>query len=339
MPVLGQAAVEKVGENVGSERDWFGVLRAEEANVEQALVWAGDDGDTESLLRLATGMFQFWQASGALTHGRRWLAAGLERPPDATSVTVRMGALWAAAWLAYQQGDDDDVERAAGALDALATAHGDTAACRNAATVVGMLAVARDQAGDAIRHLTEAVRLASELGRPWFVATSQLNLAAAHLAAGDAASARPLLVDALQRYDALGDRRFHARVVGYLALTALVDRDLARATTLYQRSLAAFRDLGEPKGTAEGLAGLANVAAARGDVLRAATLAGAAERINESVAGREFPLERRIAASHVGQAAAALPPEDWATAWATGRALDRDDAIDLALRAAPLSTG
>ena len=66
----------------GREDEWFDVLAAERANVRTALAWAAEAHDSETLLRLANGMWQFWQASGDLTEGRHWLETGLsDRPP------------------------------------------------------------------------------------------------------------------------------------------------------------------------------------------------------------------------------------------------------------------
>src|SRR5439155_21271764 len=115
------------------------------------------------------------------------------------------------------------------------------------------------------------------LDQPWILATSMLNLALGQLAAGSIAPARSLLGEAIQRYEAIGDRRFQARCVGYLGLAALLDADPEPARTLFRQSRAAFRDLEESPGMAEALAGLAAVAAATDQPHVAATLASAAD--------------------------------------------------------------
>jgi hypothetical protein len=158
-----------------------------------------------------------------------------------------------------------------------------------------------------------------------------LNLALGRLAAGRAAAARSLLGEALQRYEAIGDRRFHARCLGYLGLAALLDDDPERARALFRQSLTAFRDLAEPAGMAEGLAGLAAVAAAAGQPSAAATLGGAADRLRQTVAARELPLERRIAAQYLGAAADQLGRCAWDEAWRRGAALPTGAAIAQAL--------
>jgi predicted ATPase len=317
-------------ETVGRERDWFRRLATEEANVRTALRWARERGDTDTLLRLAGGMWLYWQAVGALTEGRTWLESGLaaRSPADPHQ---RMTALWALGWLAYHQGDVLAARSASEQLGSLATAHNDDAARRNAATLSGMAAIAEDRTDDAVRDLESALSLARELDRPWILATSLLNLGLARAAAGDFDGARDAIGDALRRYAEIDDQRFQARSRGYLGLVSLSTGDLSQARTLFAQSLRAFHALAEPGGTAEGLSGLAAVAAASGDAGRAATLIGAAQRLRESIAGSELPLERRTMARHVERARESIDSDDWATALERGRGLSLDVAVEQAL--------
>jgi predicted ATPase/transcriptional regulator with XRE-family HTH domain len=322
--------LREVSEHVGHEEAWYRLLAAEEPNVRTALGWAETDADAETLLALATGMWLYWQARGGLDEGRRWLSRGLDMQPAAAQ-SLRLKALWGLAWLAYHQGEDDEAASAGAELAQLAEQCGDGLSRRNALTIAGMIAIARDRADDAASLLTQALELARDLGQPWILATSLLNLALGRLAAGRAAAARSLLGEALQRYEAIGDRRFHARCLGYLGLAALLDDDPERARALFRQSLTAFRDLAEPAGMAEGLAGLAAVAAAAGQPSAAATLGGAADRLRQTVAARELPLERRIAAQYLGAAADQLGRCAWDEAWRRGAALPTGAAIAQAL--------
>jgi tetratricopeptide (TPR) repeat protein len=163
------------------------------------------------------------------------------------------------------------------------------------------------------------------------VATSLLNLGLARAAAGDFDGARDAIGDALRRYAEIDDQRFQARSRGYLGLVSLSTGDLSQARTLFAQSLRAFHALAEPGGTAEGLSGLAAVAAASGDAGRAATLIGAAQRLRESIAGSELPLERRTMARHVERARESIDSDDWATALERGRGLSLDVAVEQAL--------
>ncbi len=321
------AEVEK---HVGREHEWFELLAAEEANVRTPLMWAADDGDADVLLRLAGGMWQFWLARGALTEGRRWLETGFGLRPPASDGT-RMTALWGAGWLAYHQADDRAAEAAALELEDLARTRGDARARRNGVTIRGMVAISREDAPGAVTLLTEALRLSLSLDHSWILATSQLNLGLGYLSAGETEHARAVIGDALAAYEEIGDERFRARCVGYLGLTSLIEDDPDRARALFAQSLSVFRQLAEPGGTAEGLGGIAAVDAATGNLARASTLAAAAERLRESYAGRELPLDRRTTNRYLASAESHLGEGAWSEAYARGRNLPLDEAIDLAL--------
>lgn len=317
---------------VGHEEAWYRMLADEEPNIRTALAWADEDGNAETLLALATGMWLYWQARGGLDEGRRWLARGMELGAGGHAA-LRMKALWGLAWLAYHQGDDAAAAAAGDELAELATECADELARRNALTIAGMVAIAGDQSDEAVALLTEALNIARGLDQPWILATSLLNLALGQLAAGSVAPARLLLGEALQHYEAIGDRRFHARCIGYLGLAALLDGDPERARALFRQSLMAFRDLGEPAGIAEGLAGLAAVEAADGQAATAAVLSGAAERLRQTVAARELPLERGIAARYLGSLAERLGRDGWDEARRQGAELTTDEAMAQALGA------
>jgi predicted ATPase len=320
--------LSEANEHVGHEDVWYRMLAVEEPNVRTALMWAEHDGDGETLLELATGMWLFWQARGGLDEGRRWLTRGLEL---GTAVARRITALWGLAWLAHHHGDDEAAAVAGSELARLAEEHGDDLARRNALTIAGIVAMARDRGDEAVTVFADALCIARGVNQPWILATSLLNLALGQLAVGSVAHARSLIGEALQRYEAIGDRRFQARCVGYLGLAALLDNDPERAGALFRQSLAAFRDLGEPAGIAEGLAGLASVEAATREATAAATLASAAERLRQTFAARELPLERRIAARYLGSAVGQIGPNSWDEAWRRGQELTTEDAVAKAL--------
>lgn len=242
-----------------------------------------------------------------------------------------MTALWGNGWLAYHQDDDAAADSSGVELEELARRDGDDAALRNALTLRGMVAIARDDATEALRLLDEALSIARGLDSGWIRATSLLNLGTAHLAAGDIGRTRAVLGEAVAAYEEIGDERFRARCLGYLGMASLVEDDPDRARALFGQSLGTFREVGERGGTAEGLMGIAAVDAATGHPIRAATLAGSAERLRDSFAGRELPLDRKTNGRFLAAAEADLGVEAWAGAWAAGRDLPLDEAIDLAL--------
>jgi hypothetical protein len=295
-----------------------------------ALRWAAEAADTESLLRLGAALWRYWQARGDLTIGRQWLQRGLDAVPP-PSPALRMTALWGLAWLSYQQGDDSSASDCARELAELACQVDDATARRNAATIGGIVSLAREDTAGALSSLEEALELARGLEDPWLLAASLLNVAIAKIAALETDDARSLIGEALREYAELGDERFRARSVGYLGLAALVDGDVERSEALYAQSLATFETLDDAKGIAEAFTGLATAAALRGLAVRAAQLGGAAERLRESFAGRALPVERRLSEVELAGAKKEVGDLEWDAAWITGRALREEEAIAVAL--------
>lgn len=322
--------IEALGDSVGNEEEWYAVLDADEANLDVALRWADDAADGASVLRLATGLWQYWQARGALDKGRGWLERGLAEPATSDQA-ARLRALWGLAWLAYEQGDDEGASTAGIAMTRLAEETGDPVAHRNAHTVAGIVALATERNDDALREFDQALAFARAADVRWLLATSHLNLGIASLVSSTPEEARTEIATALAHYEDLGDERFRARCLGYLALANVTEGKPEQARALYVQSLAVFEDLAEPKGTAEGLTGLATVAAATGDARRAALLAAAAERLRETTTGRAMPVERRIAAELLARASSAVTRQAWESWWVEGRAMRLQDAITLAL--------
>jgi predicted ATPase/DNA-binding XRE family transcriptional regulator len=313
--------------NLGREREWYEVIAAEDANLMTALRWAADAGDARGVLDLANGMWFYWQSRGALNEGRYWLELGLHMEPPADE-QLRMTALWGNAMLAHHQGEDDVAEACAKQLHALATRRGDDTALRHAATMLGMVAISRQDAADAVVEMRRALELAAGLDDEWIHATSWLNLGLGLLSDGAVDAARAAFGEALRRYEQLDDERFHARCVGYLGMASLVEGDPERARALFLDSLRVFHRLGEPGGTAEALTGIAAADAAIGDASGAARLAAAAERLRQRVAARQLPLDRRTTDHYLAAARDELGEQTWAELWRDGHESSLEQAVE-----------
>ena len=91
-----------------AQAEWFRRLDADAENLRAATSWALADGDTDTALRLAGGLFRFWAARGALTERRGLLATALAA--GAGSPRPRVNALHAAGVMAAEAGDFDVAE-------------------------------------------------------------------------------------------------------------------------------------------------------------------------------------------------------------------------------------
>jgi tetratricopeptide (TPR) repeat protein len=105
--LLEQAESELTGADQAS---WLQRLEAEHANLQAALGWARQAGDTDLALMMAARMWRFWQLRGHFTDGRRWLEDLLAA--EGAAGMPRAKALIGLAGLCYWQGDWDAAEGA-----------------------------------------------------------------------------------------------------------------------------------------------------------------------------------------------------------------------------------
>jgi non-specific serine/threonine protein kinase len=321
-------------------------LDAELDNVRAALAWLDAAGDPAAGLRLVAAMFLYWMVRGAYREGRRHLEQALARA-DRAPTSARAMALTGAGWLARSHGD-----REAAALLlieglAVAQAAGDQVVEAVALAFLGFADLERGDYERAARRMEAALALHLELetttgadrrhlwttGLPTQAAAVCGNLIQVALARDDLAAAERYLAEARRRHRALGLgwlQSYLARCEGDLAFTR---GDYEGALAAYRESMEVARDRGERPFLAEALAGIAGVVVTRGQPERAARLLAAAAALREQL-GMLGGTGRRMHERAEAAARAALSPEAFAAAWASGTALPLEEAITDALHAA-----
>lgn len=304
-------------------------LHDERVNVRAALDFSlTEPGEAPAGLDLAGLLAFHWLGSATLREGRQWLERALAAAPAPSPQRAR--ALWAAGWIATEQGDPD------------------AAAC--------LLAEARDL----------ATRLAAEPDLAWAVALDGY----AAMRAGDLARARTLLADGLARQHRLGSldgalaaMSGLAQTVSYLgdpaaeaisrrALTLIEEHHLdasrpgalrslglelirqhrgREATGVLRNALREARRLKQRYGVATALEFLGWAAAGEGQPERAARLLGAARAAYRSIgATRPVPQQDR-AARHTTRIRQSLGDRRFAAAYADGEGMAVPQAIRYAL--------
>ena len=129
----------------------------------------------------------------------------------------------------------------------------------------------------------------------------------------------------------MGDLRGIANTLGSLGNAARSQGDDGRARALYEESLAILRELGDRRGIAESLEMFAALAVAQ-QPERAARLFGAAEALREAIRAPRPVIDRADYERQVAATCAALGEEAFGAAWAEGRALSLEEAIQNALQ-------
>ncbi len=114
---------------------------------------------------------------------------------------------------------------------------------------------------------------------------------------------------------------------------ARAEGDNERATRLLEESLTISVEIGDEGNVAYCLEGLAAIAADEDELERAARLWGAAEALLENAEVLTSPHvpDRSLHQRQVADARARLEPEAWQKAWAQGRAMTLEQAVEYAL--------
>jgi len=202
-----------------------------------------------------------------------------------------------------------------------------------ATTQAGMGEVVREQ-GDDRRAMTlfeESLALYRELGDQAGIAAAQAGMGEVVREQGNDRRALVLFEDSLARYRERGSRFGSAGVLICLAEVALDQGDPVRAQAFYKESLTVFREWRSKLRIVWCLEGLAGVAVAQSQPARAVRLFGAAEVLRHRMGTPLPPSKQADYERCVALTRARLDEATFTSAWAEGRAMTLEQAIDYAL--------
>ena len=324
---------------------WIERLDTENGNLRAALEWSLTDGDVKIGLQLAVGLGQFWFMRGHLFgEGREWLEKILSRPEVQEQKEVRARAFLSLGTLTYFQGDH---VAARSAYENSLTLYQDLRDKAGIAEALYYLAEVAATQGDDVtaRSLHAAARSASEenlaglriQSDQWNIAHTLNFLGELTRTEGDYLAARSLYEESLAIRRELGDQRGIAISLINLGFVAHYQGDYRQAATFFAESLALFQKHGGRRGIVDCIAALAGVAGAEGQPERAAQLFGAVEALREVIRtyvtySDQIEYDRNVAAVR-----AQLDEATFTRAWAEGRALTMEEAVDCALAVAKAS--
>jgi predicted ATPase/DNA-binding SARP family transcriptional activator len=326
------ALAEEAEPELGGARQkaWLERLEREHGNFRTALGWTFEGQETELGLRLGGALGGFWYVRGHLSEGRRWLDAALAQAAEAPD-SARAKALARAGWLAWTQGD---YERSATLSE-------------------------------------ESLALYRKVGNDAGVALALHNLGYTEMHRNALAKASALIEEAVMLQRSRSDAAGLARSLPILGLVAVASHDYERAAALHEENLArareavddfavvvslipgalAYAGLGEHRRArslcGEGLelawrlrmmhqiAAHLHVSAVlvslQGQSGGTARLWGAAEALRETVGISLSPVERTYFGPYIDSARSQLGEARWGAAWAEGRAMTPEEAVEYAL--------
>ncbi len=311
--------------------EWLERLEREHDNLRAALSWALESGETELGLRLGGALGEFWHLRGHLSEGRRWLEAALAKGSDAPPESARAKALARAGYVAWEQGDYERAVALSEESLALSRELGDKAGAATALYTLGWAAMFGNDVERTSALIEKAITLQREMNDAVGVARSLLILGFVANYRRDHEWAMRLYEEsqALAREAEDGFAIILSLGVGALAALGLGDHQ--RTRTLCEEGLKLSRQMKTMHLTAAYLHVGASLAGSEGWAVRAARLWGMAESLREAIGTVLSPFERHLYEPYMDAARARLDESAWETAWAEGKAMPLEEAVEYAL--------
>jgi non-specific serine/threonine protein kinase len=320
-------------------------LEAELDNCRAALAWCQEETDAHSSSDAADTLFRlthalclfFGSGHGHLTESLQWLEEALVRGSHLPAER-RASALTRAAHVAYVRGDRDRSRAFCKAArgeyhTVLELARRDGDRRRVAWALLWLAEVTTEDHDDdtAWDLLVEARPLFEELNEPAGLISTLNWLAVIALKRGDRGAARSMYDEhvAICRHWGDASRLFHA--LGGMGHLERDDGNYSRARALYQESLVLRRKAEDQTATAQSLEDLAVLAGREQQFERAIRLLGASEAFCETFGAQTPVAMAREYERTVAEGRAALREAAFAAAWAEGRAMSLDQAVEYAL--------
>ena len=311
-------------------------LEAEHDNLRAALAWSleasasdpsGPGERAVTGLRLVAALIPFWYQHGHATEGRRWLrlamdvAAGDGGAPLAT-VAHGLGVLL------DQQGEADAARRLFERSLAIWRELGDRGQQARDLNSLGITYRHLGQLDTARTFLEESVAVSRELGSTLRVAAALTNLGQLESAVGHFDRAVEALQEALTLDQQHGDPFGVAVDQHSLALALLRAGRRREALDMLCETFGYVSSSGNTNLLAYTLEMAASIVAPD-DPRLAARLLGAADTTRQESGLVMTEQEAATLDEHLGPGRAAVPPHEWDTELALGRALSQPDAIGL----------
>jgi predicted ATPase/class 3 adenylate cyclase len=306
-------------------------LETEHDNLRAALAWGRTDGESvETWLRLAGALHRFWVVSEHWSEGRSWVEEALTRGSEAqpgTLLTIVQGAVE----LAYRQGDYERAGLLAEQALGLSQTLKDKESIIWALTMSGLVIAERDPV-HARTLLEESLALSRDLGDKWIIGYQLLQLADTVRALGDYERAATLCMESISLCREAGDKWRTAAGLRAMGIVFLRQREYGRAAAFYTESLPLCGRRNRWV-SFQCLEGLGCVAFAQGHHERAAILFGAAEQLRESLRSRRDIDYLSEVDQYMNSTRTSLGDIAFAAAWAQGRAMTLEQAMEYALAA------
>jgi non-specific serine/threonine protein kinase len=317
--------------DLSNEAQWLHLAEAEHDNLRAALAWLERTENGNGMVQLAGAIGPLWSMHSHRTEGIGWLeralALGQQAPP-----AIRLRALAELGRLLERQGHAERARTRHEEQLTLARDLGDPLQMASALNMLGTVWLNQGHYDEAMPLIEEGIALAQQSGFTLGANWGCYLLGMIAFGQDDVASAATYVEAALARARELGYANLTAIALNAAGLLRCERGDEAGAATLLAESLPIWQRLGEKEGLAEWLAAVARLATCRGQLTTAACLYGAAEALGDALGSPLLTPPRSQYRRHVAVLRDNLGADAFAAAWAAGRALSSDEAVEEARR-------
>jgi non-specific serine/threonine protein kinase len=312
---------------------WYARLADELDNIRTTLNWALDGMNVELGVRLVAALRDFWYFKGYLSEGSIWIERALETEGK-ISPAIRSKTLNTASRLAYARGDHTDGEHLARQALSLARDIDDKDNCAWAHIwLPSHLMASSDKIKEAMVYAEEGLRLFRELDHKSGITFGVNMLGEIARLDGDYARASRLYEECRALSIEMGNRRHEAISLANLSYVAYHQGNYDRASDYSKKAVALLNSLQMGYAGAIVLAMFAGPISAKGDPKLAARLLAASETQLETMGASTQPADKFEVDQFKEVIRDQLGEVEFKKAWAEGRAMSLEEAVDEAMGA------
>ena len=310
---------------------WFDRLEQEHDQLQGAVQWFLEHKDLQRAMELAALAWRFWMNRGRIDEGRKWLGAVLAAVATTETTALRAEVLHGAGTLAFQQRDQEAARTNFEHSLSISRRLKDGQGIVRALTGLARVALRQGDYPSVRRRAEEALTTARGTGNRRDLAGPVHLLAAVSRMEKDYPRAREFYQESAELGRSLGDERLVAMEIINLGSVEFLAENFDEATGYYLDGLKKAHVLRNTYLLSPSLIGLGAVSAVRGEGGRAATLLAAGQALVEATGGVLDPDDQPLFDQGVTMAQAATDTQTFTAAWAEGRAMPLEQAIEYAL--------
>jgi predicted ATPase/class 3 adenylate cyclase len=312
---------------------WLNKLDDELDNLRIAMEWSLTTNNSESALRIAGALGQFWWTHNIhLEEGREWIRRATEAGShnNAQSKALHWGSV-----LARTQEDFLIARKLSNESLELCHMLDDKEGTAKALSVLGSIDYFENEFSTAQKNWNDALIIYRQLEDKQGIASVLNNLGHIYLAQGNAIKAQSIYEECLTICRELENKWFTLYIIGNLGDTAFAQGNSMRSRELYEEGLTISGELGDKNSVAVALSGLANVLCQEGHFYRSAQIQGTVISILKELGTFLEPIEQASFDKTAGALKASLGEEVYQQEFGRGKTLSLEQAIELALKKEP----